>query len=80
MSDSQDAREAMLSEKQNLEALSLWWGSQFDDSRDEVAEEKVLDMLQPCLNIKKLIITCYGGKRFPSWIGDPSFSNMESLN
>ena len=77
--NSQDAREAVLSEKQDLEVLSLEWGSQFNNSRDEVAEENALDMLQPHKRIKVLTITQYGGKRFPSWIGDPLFSKMEVL-
>ncbi|KAJ4723915.1 NB-ARC domain-containing disease resistance protein [Melia azedarach] len=36
-------------------------------------------MLQPRINIKTLRITGYGGKRFPVWLGDPSFSSMETL-
>ncbi|KAH9782464.1 putative disease resistance protein [Citrus sinensis] len=75
-----EASEAMLCEKQNLEALSLQWGSQFDNSRNKDGEELVLGMLKPCTNIKKLAIEGYGGKKFPSWIGDTSFfSKMEVL-
>ncbi|KAH9782475.1 putative disease resistance protein [Citrus sinensis] len=74
-----EASEAMLCEKQNLEALSLQWGSQFDNSRKKDGEELVLGMLKPCTNIKKLAIEGYGGKKFPSWIGDTSFSKMEVL-
>ncbi|GAY56915.1 hypothetical protein CUMW_175580 [Citrus unshiu] len=48
MENLQDAREAMLSKKQNLEELSLEWG--FNNSRDEVVEGNVLDMLQPHRN------------------------------
>ncbi|KDO39362.1 hypothetical protein CISIN_1g010426mg [Citrus sinensis] len=80
-----EASEAMLCEKQYLEALSLqWrsqlqWGSQFDDSRNESREELVLGKLKPCTSIKKLTIKGYGGKKIPSWIADPSFSKMEVL-
>ncbi|KAK9200460.1 hypothetical protein WN944_015658 [Citrus x changshan-huyou] len=77
--DSQDAKEAMLCEKQNLKALSLEWGSQFDISRDEAVEENVLDMLQPQKGLKELTIRYYGGVRFPSWVANPSFSTMEAL-
>ncbi|ESR55261.1 hypothetical protein CICLE_v10018540mg [Citrus x clementina] len=77
--DSQDAREAMLCEKQNLKALSLEWGSQFDNSRDEALEENVLDMLQTQKDLKELAIRHYGGVRFPSWVANPSFSTMEVL-
>ncbi|KAK9200411.1 hypothetical protein WN944_015608 [Citrus x changshan-huyou] len=77
---SREASEEILYENQNLEALSLQWGSQFDSSRNEDKEELVLGMLKPCTNIKKLTINGYGGKRFPSWIGDPSYSKMERHN
>ena len=36
-------------------------------------------MLQPHTNIKKLEITRYSGRKFPIWLGDPSFSNMVAL-
>ncbi|KAJ4721732.1 Disease resistance protein [Melia azedarach] len=77
LSNSKDAREALLCEKQNLEALSLLWGAQFGNSRDETGEENVLDMLQPHRSIKRLTIRYYGGARFPFWIGHQSFSKME---
>ncbi|ESR55219.1 hypothetical protein CICLE_v10024611mg, partial [Citrus x clementina] len=82
VNDSQKAREATLCEKQNLKTLSLEWGSQFDNSRDEVMEEYavgVLDKLQPHKCIKNLTIKQYNGARFPSWLGDPLFSKMEVL-
>ena len=69
----------MLCEKPNLEALSLEWGSQLDNSRDEVAEEQVLGVLQPYKFVKELTIKRYGGARFPLWIGDPLFSKMNVL-
>ncbi|KAH9726728.1 putative disease resistance protein [Citrus sinensis] len=75
----QNAREAALCEKHNLEALTLEWGSQSDSPRDAVLEEKVLDTLQPHERIKELAIRHYGGARFPLWIGDPSFSEMKVL-
>ncbi|KAL9432130.1 hypothetical protein AB3S75_027199 [Citrus x aurantiifolia] len=79
VNDSKNAREAALCEKLNLEALSLEWGSQFDNSRDEVAEEQVLGVLQPHKFVKELTIKRYGGARFPLWIGDPLFSKMNVL-
>ncbi|KDO46206.1 hypothetical protein CISIN_1g046587mg, partial [Citrus sinensis] len=75
----QNAREATVCEKHNLEALTLDWGSQFDNSRDGVVEEHVLEILQPHKCIKKVAIRNYGGARFPHWIGDPSFSKMKVL-
>ncbi|KAJ4723921.1 Disease resistance protein [Melia azedarach] len=79
LSDLEDAREAALWEKQYLQTLSLQWGSQFDNTRDEKAEEKVLNTLQPHGNIKRLEIGYYGGAEFPLWIGDGSFSKIEVL-
>ncbi|KAH9782655.1 putative disease resistance protein [Citrus sinensis] len=75
----QNAREAALCEKLNLHALTLEWGSQFDNSRDVAVEEHVLDILQPHKCIKKVAIRNYGGARFPLWIGDPLFSKIEFL-
>ena len=82
VNDSQKVREATLCEKENLKTLSLEWGSQFDNSRDEVMEGYavgVLDKLQPHKCIKNLAIKQYNGARFPSWLGDPLFSKMEVL-
>ncbi|KAH9782482.1 putative disease resistance protein [Citrus sinensis] len=79
--NSWEAREASLCDKKCLEALSLKWGSPYQSRNvnDQGAEENVLDMLQPHKNIKKLEIMQYGGRRFPTWLGDPSFSNMVAL-
>ncbi|KAL5765109.1 hypothetical protein ACOSQ2_017703 [Xanthoceras sorbifolium] len=74
-----DTREIILSNKKDLEVLFLEWGSEFDDSRDEEVEKTVLEMLQPHKNLKELTVKCYGGKKFSSWIGDRSFSNMVNL-
>ncbi|XP_031264027.1 putative disease resistance RPP13-like protein 1 [Pistacia vera] len=75
----QDIGETILRDKKDLEMLSLKWRSQSDNSSNKAAEENVLDMLRPHGNIKGLIINGYGGKRFPSWIGDSSFSNLVVL-
>ncbi|KAL5737259.1 hypothetical protein ACOSP7_030020 [Xanthoceras sorbifolium] len=69
----------ILSDKRNLDVLQLEWESHFDDSRNETIEKDVLGMLRPHSNIKTLIIKFYGGIGFPSWVGDPSFSNMVFL-
>nr|AKE49464.1 NBS-LRR disease resistance protein NBS49 [Dimocarpus longan] len=71
--------EAVLSDKKGLEVLILEWGSTFDDLRNEAVEAETLDVLQPHKNLKELVIKGYGGIRFPSWLGDPSFSNMTVL-
>ncbi|KAH7521102.1 hypothetical protein JRO89_XSUnG0112400 [Xanthoceras sorbifolium] len=74
-----DPRDLVLRDKKGLKELLLEWESQFDDSRKEVVEETVLEMLIPHQNLEMLTITGYGGKKFPSWVGDPSFSNIRYL-
>ncbi|CAL5411726.1 unnamed protein product [Camellia sinensis] len=75
-----DAREANLNDKQGLDVLSMEWSVNSNDSRDGRVETEVLDMLQPHKNLKELHIKCYLGTGFPTWIGDPLFSNMVHLS
>ncbi|KAL7212483.1 hypothetical protein ACSBR2_015220 [Camellia fascicularis] len=75
-----DAREANLNDKLGLDVLSMEWSVNSDDSRDGRVETEVLDMLQPHKNLKELHIKCYLGTGFPTWIGDPLFSNMVHLS
>ncbi|GLT39633.1 hypothetical protein SLA2020_138150 [Shorea laevis] len=70
-----DARDANLVDKQYLVALDLKW-SEFLHYQSEEDEMHVLEMLQPNKNLKELRILFYGGKRFPSWLGDPSLINV----
>ncbi|KAL9407232.1 hypothetical protein Peur_004204 [Populus x canadensis] len=78
--DHRRARQANLPEKQDLEALVLKWSSDITDSRNERIEKDVLDMLQPHQGLKELTINSYSSTEFPSWVGDPSFSNMVLLS
>ncbi|CAL5381837.1 unnamed protein product [Camellia sinensis] len=75
-----DARKANLNDKKGLDVLSMKWSVNSDDSRDGRVETEVLDMLQPHKNLKELHINGYLGTRFPTWIGDPLFSNMADLH
>ncbi|XP_031253816.1 putative disease resistance RPP13-like protein 1 [Pistacia vera] len=77
--DLQNSKEAILVDKKDLKVLTLEWGSQLDDLRNKAMEENLLDILQPNRNLKELTIKRYCGIKFPSWIGDPSFSNMVLL-
>ncbi|GAV59463.1 LRR_1 domain-containing protein/NB-ARC domain-containing protein/LRR_8 domain-containing protein [Cephalotus follicularis] len=80
VTDAQDAGEANLNEKKDLDAVVLKWSSVFDDSRKAEIENDVLRKLQPHQNLKKLTIISYAGNGFPSWLGDPSsFSSMKFL-
>ncbi|KAL5737342.1 hypothetical protein ACOSP7_030103 [Xanthoceras sorbifolium] len=75
----QDTKKKILSNKKDLKVLLLEWGSKFDESRDEEVDKKVLDMLRPHQYLEKLTIEHYGGTRFSTWVGDSSFSNMTVL-
>nr|XP_034930585.1 putative disease resistance RPP13-like protein 1 [Populus alba] len=78
--DHRRARQASLPEKQDLESLVLKWSSDITYSRDERIEKDVLDMLQPHQGLQELTINFYSSTQFPSWVGDPSFSNMVLLS
>ncbi|CAK8565010.1 unnamed protein product [Lathyrus sativus] len=75
--DVMEASVTNLKSKEHIEELTLQWGEETDDTLNE---RNVLDMLQPSANLEKLSIISYGGTSFPSWFGDPSFSNMVSLS
>ncbi|RVX00332.1 putative disease resistance RPP13-like protein 1 [Vitis vinifera] len=72
--------DAILRDTEGLEELLMEWVSDFSDSRNERDEVHVLDLLEPHTNLKKLMVSFYGGSKFPSWIGSSSFSNMVDLN
>ncbi|GMP62235.1 hypothetical protein CsSME_00024414 [Camellia sinensis var. sinensis] len=75
-----DAKAAKLYEKQGLDELLMEWSNtNSEDSRNENVELEVLDMLQPDNKVKVLSINGYYGPIFPTWVGDPRFSNMVHL-
>ncbi|CAL5323994.1 unnamed protein product [Camellia sinensis] len=75
-----DAKTAKLYEKQGLDELLMKWSDiNSDDSRNEKVELEVLDKLQPDKKVKVLSISGYYGPIFPTWVGDPRFSNMVKL-
>ncbi|GAY62707.1 hypothetical protein CUMW_219930, partial [Citrus unshiu] len=68
-------------ENKNLEVLMLQWTRSADgsSSREAETEKGVLDMLKPHKNLKQFCISGYGGTKFPTWLGDSSFSNLVIL-
>ncbi|KAL6327701.1 hypothetical protein AAG906_022763 [Vitis piasezkii] len=76
----QDARDADLKSKRNLESLIMQWSSELDGSGNERNQMDVLDSLRPSLNLNELCIELYGGPEFPRWIGDALFSKMVDLS
>ncbi|TYH47163.1 hypothetical protein ES332_D11G392000v1 [Gossypium tomentosum] len=76
----EDAGEAKLNEKQGIHRLVLHWSEKFEKaSRNKEVEEWVLDSLRPPKKLEHLAIHNYGGAKFSTWIADPSFKNMLSL-
>ena len=78
MPNAKDARNANLNCKKNLDVLVMKW--QFDDLQVTRVAVDVLDMLRPPSMVKELFIEGYAGEKFPTWLGDPSFSNMVLLS
>ncbi|KAI4323816.1 hypothetical protein L6164_023395, partial [Bauhinia variegata] len=72
-----DASEAKLQEMKFLDELALIWTNHVHNL---TSEENVLNNLQPHKYLRKFKIENYGGKRFPDWLGNPSFSNMVSIH
>lgn len=75
VADVKDVVNANLKDKHGLTGLDLQWSHENLNSRNEEDEMHVLDRLLPHRNLEKLKILFYGGKTFPSWLGDPSTLN-----
>ncbi|CAK7336564.1 unnamed protein product [Dovyalis caffra] len=72
----QDAAEADLKVKKQLEGLQLRWDGDTDESQ---LERNVLEKLEPHANLKSLEIYGYGGTRFPEWMGVMNAGRSTSL-
>ncbi|CBI17733.3 unnamed protein product, partial [Vitis vinifera] len=77
--DARDALESNMKRKECLDKLELNWEDDNAIAGDSQDAASVLEKLQPHDNLKELSIGCYYGAKFPSWLGDPSFINMVSL-
>lgn len=76
VTNSADAKNAKMKDKENIKELVFVWNTSVHDI---IKDMDVLEKLQPHENIEKLTIERFGGIRFPSWLGNPSLSNMVSL-
>uniref|UniRef100_A0A0D9ZJR2 Uncharacterized protein n=1 Tax=Oryza glumipatula TaxID=40148 RepID=A0A0D9ZJR2_9ORYZ len=65
-----------LGEKENLIMLSLTWKNSQQESD---TEERVLNNLQPHMNLTKLKIKGYNGSRSPCWLGNTTIINLTYL-
>ncbi|KAB2594930.1 disease resistance protein [Pyrus ussuriensis x Pyrus communis] len=72
-----DALGANLKDKKDLNEVELAWGR--EEADDSIKERRVLESLQPSVNLVKLTIRFYGGTSFPDWLGDSSFSNIQVM-
>ncbi|KAG1338304.1 hypothetical protein COCNU_04G006100 [Cocos nucifera] len=76
-----EAREAKLNVKEYLTVLDLVWSdNRHVSSLDEHFDNKVLEGLQPHPEVKELTIMGYAGVTFPSWLGSPSFSYLQTIH
>ncbi|KAL5994738.1 hypothetical protein ACLOJK_024791 [Asimina triloba] len=73
------ANAANLKSKQFLHELELQWSPEHQIHVQAVGAEEILEGLQPPTNLKVLGIFQYNGIRFPSWVGNPLFSNLETI-
>ncbi|KAJ9687454.1 hypothetical protein PVL29_016085 [Vitis rotundifolia] len=71
-----DAREANLKDKMYMEELVLAWDW---EAGDIIQDGDIIDNLQPHTNLKRLSINRFGGSRFPTWVANPLFSNLQTL-
>ncbi|KAL0907616.1 hypothetical protein M5K25_022035 [Dendrobium thyrsiflorum] len=76
--DHEDAKSANLLSKPYIDSLRLdWANNKYDEcSRND---EVVLQGLEPHTNLKELIMNGYNGSGFPSWFGNPCFSNLTKI-
>ncbi|XP_020095773.1 disease resistance protein RGA2-like [Ananas comosus] len=75
---SEEAGDANLIEKKNLDKLSLFWSK--NRRADLEVDEPLLDNLRPHTNLKELEIEGYAGVRSPYWMTATSLSNVTNIN
>ncbi|XP_031277089.1 putative disease resistance RPP13-like protein 1 [Pistacia vera] len=74
-----DAKDASLHSMRNLNAVLLEWANSLGVSNKPRTETHVLNVLKPHQKLKELTVRGYGGTRFPTWLGDFSFSDLVIL-
>ncbi|KAJ3681638.1 hypothetical protein LUZ60_014211 [Juncus effusus] len=76
VADADEANEARLCAKENLRVLHLIW----EENRNGIImDDKVLENMKPHTELKDLMIKGYASKKFPTWIGSSSFSDLQSV-
>ncbi|XP_062015576.1 uncharacterized protein LOC133732124 isoform X2 [Rosa rugosa] len=69
----EEAEEAALIEKKCIHRLELRWSDMFVE---HAQQEKILECLQPHSGLKELQLQQYSGSILPTWIGNPSFTDL----
>ncbi|XP_060672695.1 putative disease resistance RPP13-like protein 1 [Ziziphus jujuba] len=62
-----------LMDKKYLTGLSLEWDNDVDDSHKA---KRLLERLEPRINVEELAIANYGGTSFPDWVGRDLFCRL----
>ncbi|XP_020095777.1 LOW QUALITY PROTEIN: putative disease resistance protein RGA1 [Ananas comosus] len=75
---SEEAADANLIEKKNLDELSLDWSRNRSGGLE--VDQPLLDNLKPHTNLKTLAIAGYAGVRSPHWMTATSLSNVTDIN
>nr|XP_027113857.1 putative disease resistance RPP13-like protein 1 isoform X1 [Coffea arabica]XP_027113859.1 putative disease resistance RPP13-like protein 1 isoform X1 [Coffea arabica] len=76
----QEARDANLKNKRDLDNIVLAWNSEYDGSLSKVLQQDLLEALRPHTNLTSLEIEFYKGDKFSSWVGDSSFTKLEEVS
>ncbi|KAJ3682971.1 hypothetical protein LUZ60_013198 [Juncus effusus] len=75
-----DAKDANMRGKQFIDNLMLRWSEPLPiDPKQWKQGKDILISLQPNNRIKRLWIMNYPGTSFPDWLGDSSFSSLETI-
>ncbi|KAM5567921.1 hypothetical protein ABKV19_015813 [Rosa sericea] len=69
----EEAEKAALIEKKCIHRLELRWSDMFVEYAQQ---EKILECLQPHSGLKELQIQQYSGSILPTWISNPSFTDL----
>ncbi|KAL6905486.1 hypothetical protein ACP4OV_003087 [Aristida adscensionis] len=77
----EEAKEANFKRKQYMKSLSLQWTERSDsnDAQRCMADELILDNLEPHANLRKLYISGFNGTRTPHWIAKPIVKDLVRL-
>nr|XP_048328237.1 putative disease resistance protein At3g14460 isoform X2 [Ziziphus jujuba var. spinosa] len=65
-----------LMDKKYLTRLSLEWDNDVDDSHKA---KRLLERLEPRINVEELAIANYGGTSFPDWVGRDLFCRLGKM-